>query len=96
MTRLEISSLARRDLREILEFISRDSRRNGERFIERLVAQCERLARSPELGNLLFDSHDTRYWSLRKYVIVYRVMERRIVILRVVHGARDWLVDFED
>ncbi|MDZ4687206.1 MAG: type II toxin-antitoxin system RelE/ParE family toxin [Planctomycetaceae bacterium] len=85
---------ARSDLREILKFIARDSRRNGERFLTRIEAKCQRLADAPELGNPVPEITGACYWLVQRYVIVFRRTESGVEVLRVLHSARDWLAEF--
>jgi plasmid stabilization system protein ParE len=44
------------------------------------------------MGHIRADVHDKRYlfWALGKYVIVYRIEGKELVVVRVLHGARDF------
>lgn len=95
MTRLHFSVPARRDMRGILEYIGRDSRRNAERFLARIEAACQALADAPDLGNQFPSLPDIKFWTVQKYVIVFQCGEAGIEILRVVHGAQNWFAEFE-
>jgi toxin ParE1/3/4 len=93
---VNFTRLARRDLSEILRFIAQDSRRNGERFLARIEAKCQRLADGVELGNPIPKISGVLYWTIRRYVIIFRRMQSGIEVLRVLHGARDWMAEFEE
>jgi toxin ParE1/3/4 len=70
--------------------------RAGDGFIVAVRNAENDLRRFPRLGRP-FPARDKRLRELRtctvpgyrRYVIVYRVVERRVEILRVMHGARD-------
>jgi toxin ParE1/3/4 len=96
MNSVEFSLPARRDLREILAYIARDSRRNGERFLERMEAKCRQLPGAPDLGHLLSSFPEVRYWTFRRYVIIYPRASTGIEVLRVLHAARDWMATLEE
>jgi toxin ParE1/3/4 len=80
------------DLRGIYRWIAADNPRAAEKIVARIFAKAERLA-SPELANMGRPGLDpgTRELIEYPYIIVYEVHEDRgeIVVLSVVHGARD-------
>jgi toxin ParE1/3/4 len=91
MTAVTFTPSARRDVREILQYIARDSRRNGERFVARIELKCRELAAAPSLGNPVPWLDGIHYWQIQRYVIVFRRTSEAFVVLRVMHGARDWM-----
>lgn len=73
------------------EYIARDSPVAAERVVAAVEQSVQYLARYPRLGR------PGRVAGTRElvvpgtpYVIPYRVQERRVVVLRVFHGARKW------
>lgn|ERR1700704_2223144 len=80
------------DLRHIFTWIAQDNPRAAEGVINRIFDKAERLA-APELSHMGRPGliEDTRELIEGPYIVVYRVYEDRgeIVILSVVHGARD-------
>ncbi len=90
MSRVLFSPASHRDLREILEYIARDSRNRAIRFVDKLEQKCEMLAASPHLG---FECPELlpglRVWPVGKYLIFYRAVRDGVEVLRVVHSARD-------
>jgi toxin ParE1/3/4 len=82
----------RDDLRDILSFISRDSRLRAEAFAYRLLAETDKLQSFPEIGRVVpeYGIQTIRELIVRSYRIVYRVdHERKLVeIARVWHAAR--------
>ena len=88
--RLDFTEEAERDLFEIGSFIARDSPGNAAAFARRLEKVCRLLAANPRAGRLRGEfAPGLRSLPHNRYVIFYREIERGIVIIRVLHGARD-------
>ena len=90
MARLRLSADARNDLAEIRRYIARDNPVRAKTFVEELRAHCHRLASHPHV-HAIFDKVDSR---ARKavhgtYLIYYEVAVDGILVLRVLHSARD-------
>jgi toxin ParE1/3/4 len=87
--------LARLDILELADYISRDSLIQAERFIDAVEASLQRLLDFPELGAAW--DYRTRFKGLRvlgvhgfpNHLIFYRVRPDEIEVIRVCHGARD-------
>lgn len=78
------------DLLEIFLTIAEDDEGAATRFIDRIRAALRRLAdyplsapARPELGV------DMRSLAVGRYLVLYRVQPDHVLILRVLHGARD-------
>jgi len=86
------SPASRDDLRDIVSFISRDSRQRAETFGYRLIAETDKLQNFSEIGRVVpeYGVPTIREIIVRSYRIVYRVdHERKLVeIARVWHAAR--------
>jgi toxin ParE1/3/4 len=88
--RVVFTRLATIDLEEIGDYIARDNPERALSFVEELRAQCVRIAQAPlscaerpELGeNLRSCVHGS-------YVIFFAVDDGRMLVVRVLHGARD-------
>lgn len=80
------------DLRRIFAYIAKDNPRAATDIIERIFERIERLA-MPVLTYIGHPGRDPGTLELvdAPYIIVYEVFERRgkVVVLSVVHGARD-------
>jgi len=87
-----ISKRADRDLREILDYIARDSVETADRVDREFHAEFQKLAEMPGMGHRRADVKSKRYWfsSLYNYVIAYRIEKGILIVIRVVHGARDF------
>ncbi len=93
MAQVRWSLTASTDLQEIEDFISRDSVLHAITFIDRIVESAELLIKNPHIGRVVpeFNRQDLREIIFRGYRIVYLVQNDVVLILRVVHGARDLL-----
>jgi addiction module RelE/StbE family toxin len=89
---LEWTEPAREDLRNIRRYISQDSEYYAERFAARLVEAVERLVAFPNMGRAVPEAKrsDTREIIVHNYRVMYRSEPDRVLILAIVHCARDW------
>jgi toxin ParE1/3/4 len=88
--------LADSDLLEIWLYIAQDNITAADRLLERLEQRCDRLEASPMLGSKRDDLlPGMRYLIEGSYVIFYRIHQDTVEILRVLHGARDFPVLFQ-
>ena len=87
-----LSSSARRDLRDIVRYISWDSPERAVVFGQFLVTSTKRLSEFTDMGRVVpeFDDQSIREIVVRSYRIIYRVdhSDCRIDIIRFWHGAR--------
>lgn len=91
MRQYRVTPQARKDLKEIWEYIARDSIDRADMVLERIERALQRLARSPGVGHIredLADEHH-RFFPVFSYLIAYLHDKRPIQIVRVIHGARD-------
>ena len=91
MAQVRWSLTAGNDLQEIEDFIARDSILHAITFVDRIVESAETLLRTPQIGRMVpeFNRSDLRELIFRGYRIVYLLQDNEVLILRVVHGARD-------
>jgi toxin ParE1/3/4 len=90
MARLTITESARADLREIGAFIAQDSPAAARRVVERLRTQARKLAATPGIGRSRKDLRpDLFSFPVGRHVLFYRPQADGIVLVRVIHGARD-------
>ena len=89
------SSLARRDLRELLLYIAEDSPQNAAIVNTRILNAAELLGEFPNAGRP-GRVHGTRerIVSRTPYILVYKMDEELVRILRVLRGARKWPNNF--
>lgn len=82
---------ATRDLEEISEFIRKDQPSAAERIARALFDAANGLDHFPARGRKgrISGTHELVIAGL-PYIIVYRIADAAIHILRIYHGARDW------
>lgn len=87
------SAAAEGDIQNIAQLIAADSVMSAERFGHEFGAALERIAAFPEHGReitgrpgLRIVRVSARFW---RYLIVYRLYNSGVEILRVLHGAMD-------
>ena len=88
--RVVITDVAKADLVEIGEFI----RPHNPTFVDELLDRCGTLADMPNAFPLVprYERHGIRRCVHRDYLIFYRVIEDLIVVIHILHGARDYEV----
>ena len=85
-----ISPEANQDLEEIIDDFTSRNIDAGERFIDEFNKKCRNLANFPNMGRSYADIKDyLRGVPLNGYIILYRVTDGGIEILRVVSGYGD-------
>jgi toxin ParE1/3/4 len=90
MSRVVFTAPAKHDLREIAAYIRRDNAAAARRVVTRIREACKTtLVMFPEGGTMRDDLYPgLRCFSVGSYVIYFREREP-VVIVRVLHGARD-------
>lgn len=84
------------DLAEIWSYIAEDSLRQADAFVARVSGEFQLLARQPKMGRGRPELLDgLRSIPVGKYVIFYLPRPRGIEVVRVLHGARDLRLFFE-
>lgn len=93
MAQVRWSLTAGNDLQDIEDFIARDSVLHAIAFVNRVVESTGTLLKSPQIGRIVpeFNRQDLREVIFRGYRVVYLLQSNEVIILRVVHGARDLL-----
>lgn len=80
-----------RDLSEIADHIATDNLLAALAWLDDMRALCRLLARNPELGErrAMPEFGALRLHAKGSYVIYYRPTRDGVVIVRIVHGARE-------
>jgi toxin ParE1/3/4 len=99
MKPVEVSKTARQEWRKIWYYIAADSVDAAERFSRALKDELLHLAEFPNTGHPRLDCKKTsyRFWRINgyPYLIAYRNLSAKIIIARIIHGARDFRQLFE-
>jgi plasmid stabilization system protein ParE len=82
---------AKSDLSEILLDVADNSPDTAERLRSEIYDAFQRLGQSPGIGHYHEELLDRRYrfWNFYSYVVCYVWQAKPILIVAVVHGARD-------
>ena len=88
--RLSLSPRAALDLEEIGDYIARDNPSRALSFVRELKRECQRIAKRPGA----FPVRDDLAAGIRmavhgKYLIFFRVKDKKVRVERVIHGARN-------
>lgn len=91
-----VAKAARDDLNEILDYIHIDSPRGAVKIVMEIHERLKRLPRFPRSGRMIPEVGDI---SLREiivgpYRLMYRLEEKKIVVLRALHGKRSFSGEF--
>jgi toxin ParE1/3/4 len=90
------------DIDDITYYMGQDNFAASEAFIDAVEATCELLTGSPDIGSTRH-FRNPRFSGLRmfpvkkfdNYLIFYQATEKELLIVRVLHGARDLAALFE-
>ena len=89
--KVNLTQLAQRDLEQIYSYIAADSIENAMSFVLELEKKIYSLDTFPERHPLIaeneFFATDYRHLIYKKYRVIYRISEKAVFILRVIHGA---------
>lgn len=89
---VEISRRAEIDLLEIGDYIAQTNPERARSFVAQLIASASGLARNPRRFPLLplREKSGIRRRVYGKYLIIYQIESTRVIVLRILHGARDY------
>jgi toxin ParE1/3/4 len=89
--RIVWTKFAREDIKGIRAYIARDSALYATRFSLRIIDAVKSLRSFPELRQVVpkFGTYVVREWIVQNYRVLYTIEKGQIVILAVVHSARD-------
>jgi toxin ParE1/3/4 len=92
MGRVQRTPRADQDLEELWFFIAQDDPSAADRWLDTLEEKIRLLADNPLMGPARPDiARELRYHPVGNHLLLYRVIQGGIEIVRVVHGARDLL-----
>jgi toxin ParE1/3/4 len=86
-----LSEQAERDIDAIWVYIADRDFDAADRVRDEIKAEIQTLALHPGMGHSRQEIKDVRLrvWSIYSYLIVYRFDDHELVVVRVVHGARN-------
>ncbi len=91
MKRLVRTAAARRDAREIWDYIAADDPAAASRLLRLFDENLKRLVDHPLIGVPLDEVYPgLRCLPVKSYLLFYRDHPNSIQLLRILHGARRW------
>ena len=83
---------ARNDLKQIYDYIAKDSIYYARNVIQEIVAKTETLTELPEIGRIVPEISDQNIGELIifSYRLIYEISVADIEILAIIHGRRDF------
>jgi len=89
---VEITSVAETDVEEIWEYIANDNIDAADSFVLHLEEKIKRLElfplRCPSLPENDLLGTDYRHFLYHKYRIIIKIIDSKVIIMRVLHDAR--------
>ena len=90
MPRYVVSPLVRQDLKSIFKYIARDNRTAARDVRIRMTEKFRMVGHNPEFGEPCDEIRPgLRFTLVGNYVVYYRLEAKKVLIVRVLHGARD-------
>jgi plasmid stabilization system protein ParE len=79
------------DMEMVRDYIAKDSEFYALRFVERVFEVLEKVSVFPNSGRIVPEAEDSsiREILFYSYRIMYRIKDEKILVLTVIHGARD-------
>ena len=83
---------ARNDLKQIYDYIAKDSKCYAQNVIQKIVAKTETLTELPEIGHIVPEISDQniRELIIFSYHLIYEISVAGVQILAIIHGRRDF------
>lgn len=90
--RVEVTKVAESDVLDIFRYIASDNETAAMRLITEIEAEIESLEQFPLRCPVIPESHDLgreyRHIVFGNYRTVFRIEGSRVIIMRIIHGAR--------
>ena len=89
---VEWTTPAKSDLREIHDYIARDSKFYAQKVTQTIVSRSEKLNDFPEIGRIVpeIGDHSIREVFVYSYRLIYEISPNGVQILALVHSKRDF------
>lgn len=83
---------ARNDLKQIYDYIAKDSIYYATNVVENVVSKAENLDEFPEIGRVVPEIGDknVRELIIYSYRLIYELVSNDVQILAIIHGKRDF------
>ena len=90
MVSITWTALAIEDLRNIYDYILKDSKVYADRIIDNIITRVDQLSYFPKSGRVVpeFENDSIRELIQGNYRIIYKLTAQKISIIRIHHSAR--------
>ena len=90
------SKPAKFDLKQIHDYIARDSKFYAKKISLEIVEKSEKLNLFPDVGRIVPEMGDSRIRELLiySYRIIYEVFPEKVEVLALIHSKRNFIKDF--
>jgi len=89
---VEITKIAGSDIQEIFQYILRDNKKAAIKWVEEIERQIDRLENFPMRCPIIAEAQELeeeyRHLIYGNYRTIFRIEESKVIIMRVIHGAR--------
>ena len=84
---------AKNDLKQVYDYIAKDSKYYAEKVSNEIVEKSETLNHLPQMGRIVPEVEESNICEcfIHSYRLIYRISPEEIEILALVHGKRDYL-----
>ncbi|MCL6708119.1 type II toxin-antitoxin system RelE/ParE family toxin [Pseudomonas sp. R2.Fl] len=97
MSRYVFTPKAEQDIRDIWRWIAQDNEQAADAMLSTIFKKLEQAAHHPLMGVKRTDLSETaRILVARPYIIIYEPVQTGLLVVAIVHGARErkrWLSD---
>jgi len=87
-----MTAAAERDIRLNHDYIARDKPRAAANWVRQIKRQIRSLALMPMRCEIIPEAEDVgieyRHLIVGQYRTIFRIVEKRVIVLRIIHGAR--------
>lgn len=89
MLSLQIRTLAKNDIQEIVDYYDSISPKLADKFLQQLFSAFDLLLANPQLFQLKYRATRVLYLKTYPFGIHYRIDENEVIILAVIHTSRN-------
>jgi len=91
MVSLSWSETSKNDLKNIYDYISRDSEFYAKTFVQKIQEEVNTLKTHKKLGRIIpeYNLEELRELIFQNYRIIYKLEDTKIFIVTIFHSARD-------
>lgn len=94
-TQIEILPAAYEDLNDIFDYILLENMDAAELMLAKIINSLKQLEVFPKLGVKLMEqslaAYKFRMMIIDSYIAFYRFIDNKVIVYRVLHGARDYV-----